>query len=467
MKDIKDLLDKTTDLPEPLKEELVDTFNSTVSQYIQEKLNVDVNKPLDLLATDPDFKRLVIAWDRNNPETTRAQLLRSFPAAFKDLQGNTIAEPLVDFLMDILHALISDTSLMQRLIRQMDKNAAEKGEEVEEPVAESASFKFTKLMVEDKNEYMQSEEYVLNSGYKFAFFANDELMPVSPEEATHKVFVKTVTVSDSASEVEPEAGEEKPSMDGEGSEEFTFVAKKMVALEWKPEYGGVGTEEVKAAGEEEELEVPENEEEPEISEKEEELVDKVNEYLEYVTEEFIKENKVNIEAGIKMELAENLINGLRKLLSENDIMEFSKKDAVAKLEERLKMNEDAMNSIYEKNIELFKENKKLRQELFEQKVASTMKAVFEEEQFSESAQEKIKSLFKFVNLTGDETEQDIRNKIMEITESLGSFKGVSPKEKVKKLFETEKVSAIETGKPSKDQEKIQEEIIKEVLKNNF
>lgn len=479
MKDIKELLDKTTDLPEALKEELVATFSETVQQKLQEKLNIDVNKPLELIATDPDFKRLVTAWDRNNPETTRAQLLRSFPAAFKDLQGNTIAEPLVDFLMDILHALVADTSLMQRLIRQMNQMADEKEQGAEELQQESAldsGFKFLRILTEDANDYLQKEEYVLNAGYKFAFFANDELMPVSPEEATHKVFVKTVTVSNADVEEpedqpeENEESEETPVEEAEGDTEFSFVAKKMVALEWQPEFGGVGTEEVEKAEEPKEEEEPEEvetevPEEDEVPVEDEDLVDKVNEYLEYVSDEFIKENKVNIESGIKLEIAENLITGLRNVLVENNlVVDDKKKDIITKLEEKIKSNEEALNSIYEKNIELFKENKKLRQQLFENKVEMVKNEIFAEENITEAAKEKIQKLFKFVTFTGNETEEEIANKIHELKESVITPIGgpTSSSNKVKALLETDKVEFI---KPQPSQKEDVEETIKKYLKN--
>ena len=480
MRDIKELLDKTTDLPEPLKEELVDTFKASVKQFVQEKLNIDVNKPLELLATDPDFKRLVIAWDRNNPETTRAQLLRSFPAAFKDLQGNTIAEPLVDFLMDILKALISDTSLMQRLIRQLDKNAREEGSS-EETEGIQEGFNFIHILAENDEDYLEKEKFVLDSGYKFAFFANDELMPVEKDQATHKVFVKTVTVSNStepaepAEPVEPEENEEASDTEEvtpkESSDsEFSFVAKKLVALEWKPEYGGVGAEEEEEEEEEEESESVEDKnlrlsDEEEVPEDESELVDKVNEYLEYVTEEFMKENKISIESGLKIELAENLINGMRRLLAENNIMEDkTQKNVVSSLEEKLKMNEDAMNSIYQKNIELFKENKQLKEKLFQQKVSSVMKEVFESENIPETTQERIKNLFKFVSLQGNEEDEEIKNKILEIKESIVISKPekTNVKEKVRSLFETEKMRYVA---PKNEPKKTPEEEITELLKN--
>ncbi len=473
MKDIKELLDQTIDLPDNLKEELSKAFRDAVQEAAGSPWkNIDVNKPLELLATDPDFKRLVTAWDRNNPEVTRAQLLRSFPAAFKDLQGNTIAEPLVDFLMDILHAIVSDTALMQRVIRQLDKDAREAGKGEGEmtpevpatPVKEDFDgFKFLRVLVENADEYKQKEDYVLKAGYNFAFFANDELMPVPMEEATHKIFVKTVTVEDK-DETE------------EGEAELSFVAKKMVALEWKPEYGGVGVEdqEKPEEGEEEPVEGAEGEEfEPEteadIPVEDEEFVDKVNEYLEYVAKEFIKENRIAIESGLKVELAEKLIHGMKALLTESNL-KISENDnkVITDLEEKLKMNEETINSIYSKNIELFKENKALRKQIFEAKVQKVSDEVLSDSSLSESAKEKVKNLFKMVNYSGTETEDEIKNKLSEIKENFVSNKpatSLNEEVSVKKLFETDKVKLVDP-QPT-NEEKNPDTVIKEVLKSLF
>ena len=44
------------------------------------------------------------------------------------------------------------------------------------------------------------------------------------------------------------------------------------------------------------------------------LVEKVDSYLNYVVEEWMKENELAIERGIKGEIAEDFISGLKKLI---------------------------------------------------------------------------------------------------------------------------------------------------------
>ena len=49
------------------------------------------------------------------------------------------------------------------------------------------------------------------------------------------------------------------------------------------------------------------------------LVEKVDDYLDYVVEEWVTENKVAVEQGIKTQIAENFINGLKNLFENHYI----------------------------------------------------------------------------------------------------------------------------------------------------
>jgi len=458
---IKPILENTVDLPEVLKDKLEEEFQKNVYSTLTEALNINVEKPLELLITDPDFRRLVTAWDRKNPEVTRAQLLRSFPAAFRDLQGNTLAEPIVDFFMSILNALSSDTSLMQRLIRALEKDKggqtpAESGEEG--PVTES--FRFLRVLVENAEEYMEKEQYVLNADYRFAFFANDEFMPVPKEEATHKVFVKTITVEDEKED-----------------SEFSFVAKKMVALEWKPEYGGVGVEEEKPSSEkepesEEEMpdvegelpELPDADEELEKDEENEELVKKLDEYLDYVVQEYFRENQIAIENGLKVELAENLLKGIKHVLTENNVEVVE--NALPKIQEyekKIREYEDSLNSLYEKNVSLFKENKSLQKALFEAKKNQIVDSLIQESGIVDVKAEKVKKMVSLVKFNGNENDQEIKEKVLSIIREGLVFEKTSTEEKPKKLFKESKFEQLEEKKQENVEANLDKEII-EILK---
>jgi len=56
-----------------------------------------------------------------------------------------------------------------------------------------------------------------------------------------------------------------------------------------------------------------------LQEQQVELAEKVDEYLSYVVEEWYKENKIALERSLRAEIAENFIEGLRNLFTDNFI----------------------------------------------------------------------------------------------------------------------------------------------------
>ena len=90
-----------------------------------------------------------------------------------------------------------------------------------------------------------------------------------------------------------------------------------------------------------------------ISEK---LSEQVDSYLEYVAEEWMKENELAVEQGIRAEIVENFMTGLRGLFEENyiDIPE-EKVDLVDELASKVTELESSINEEMERNIELRKE----------------------------------------------------------------------------------------------------------------
>jgi len=90
-----------------------------------------------------------------------------------------------------------------------------------------------------------------------------------------------------------------------------------------------------------------------------EIVEKVDGYLNYIVEEWMKENELAVEKGLKGEIAEDFISGLKKLFESHyiDIPEEKYnviEDQAAKIEELNKK----LNESIEKNVELNKDNAK-------------------------------------------------------------------------------------------------------------
>ena len=90
-----------------------------------------------------------------------------------------------------------------------------------------------------------------------------------------------------------------------------------------------------------------------------EIVEKVDGYLNYIVVEWMKENEEAVEKGLKSEVAEDFISGLKKLFESHyiDIPEEKYnviEDQAAKIDELIKK----LNESIEKNVELNKENAK-------------------------------------------------------------------------------------------------------------
>ena len=127
--------------------------------------------------------------------------------------------------------------------------------------------------------------------------------------------------------------------------------------------------------------------EQDIAKAKEELTEKVDSYLSYVVEEWMKENEIALERGIKGEIAEDFISGLKKLFAEHYIDVPDEKynvleDQASKIEEL----EKKLNEQIEKNVELNKDNaEKSRKEIMAE-VASDL-ADTAKEKFAKLAEE--------------------------------------------------------------------------------
>jgi hypothetical protein len=86
-----------------------------------------------------------------------------------------------------------------------------------------------------------------------------------------------------------------------------------------------------------------------------ELTEKVDDYLTYVVEEWVNENKLQVERGIKVELAENFIFGLKKLFESNFIdVPNEKYDVLDELYSTIEDQNDQLNGAMNENINLKK-----------------------------------------------------------------------------------------------------------------
>jgi len=159
-----------------------------------------------------------------------------------------------------------------------------------------------------------------------------------------------------------------------------------------------------------------------------EMVEKVDSYLNYVVEEWMKENQIAIERGIKGEIAEDFIGGLKKLFEDHYIDVPDDKynvleDQASKIEEL----EKKLNESIDKNVELNKANGDLkRQDIIDET----------SEDLADTAKEKFNKLAEEVEYSN---EDDFRTKVSTIKESYFG------KKEVKKDDEIDNVAAGESS----------------------
>lgn len=138
----------------------------------------------------------------------------------------------------------------------------------------------------------------------------------------------------------------------------------------------------------------------------ESLSSRLDDYLEYVVEEWTKENELAIESGIRAEIVENFMEGLRTLFTENyvDIPE-EKVDLVDELAAKVQELETSVNEEMEKNIEVSKQ----LQELKKEQIISSVS-----EGLSETQVDKLQSLAEGVEF---KNEEDYAKKLEMVKES--------------------------------------------------
>jgi len=93
--------------------------------------------------------------------------------------------------------------------------------------------------------------------------------------------------------------------------------------------------------------------EEEVSAIKEELTDRVDAYLEYVAEEWITDNQLAIEQGLKAEMTESFLTGMRSLFEEHYVnIPEEKYDVTTAMVEKLDEMEDKLNEQIKSNIAL-------------------------------------------------------------------------------------------------------------------
>ena len=159
----------------------------------------------------------------------------------------------------------------------------------------------------------------------------------------------------------------------------------------------------------------------EISETKNGLVDKVDSYLNYVVENWMDENKLAVQSGLRTEIAEKFMNNLKDLFTESyiDVPE-SKVDLVDELAQEVEELEEQLNNQTGQSIAMQEELEGYKRDAIIREASKDL---------AETQIEKLKSLVEKVDFDDEET---FTNKVATIKESYF-------KQRANKYGETEEV----------------------------
>ena len=136
------------------------------------------------------------------------------------------------------------------------------------------------------------------------------------------------------------------------------------------------------------------------------LSEAVDKYLSYVAEEWSKENELAIERGLRSEMTDNFIDGLKTLFVEHYVeVPEDKYNVMDELANRLDEMEDKLDSEVSRNMELSEELDSMKRDSVVREACKDL---------SESQQEKLVSLAKGVDFTSTE---DFSEKVSELKEA--------------------------------------------------
>ena len=163
-----------------------------------------------------------------------------------------------------------------------------------------------------------------------------------------------------------------------------------------------------------------SEKETEMETFKEDLTEKVDTYLNYVVEEWTKENELAIERGLKGEIAEDFISGLKQLFEDHYIdVPDEKYDVLEAQSEKIAELEEKLNESIQKNVEMTEDNSLLVREQVISEVSDDL---------AQTEIEKFKGLVEDVDFTGEES---FREKLSTLKESY--FPKVKPAEGVRAI----------------------------------
>ena len=237
--------------------------------------------------------------------------------------------------------------------------------------------------------------------------ATDEV--VSEEETTEEEEV----IEEESIDIEADV---QALLEGEElSEEFQEKARTIFEAAIRSKVSEI-TESIKAQYEETLVE--------EVKEIKAELQERLDSYLEYVADEWVSENELAIEHGLKTEMTESFLEGMKKLFEDHYVtIPEEKYDVIESMVDKLDEMESKLNEQIDKNVAL---NKRLAE--------STADVIFSEvtEGLAQTQRDKLATLAENVEF---ESENGYREKLETLKESYFPSKPSTPTSKSENLTE--------------------------------
>jgi len=250
---------------------------------------------------------------------------------------------------------------------------------------------------------------------------------VAEEETTEVEETQEVVAEEETTE--EEVVEEKIDVDAdinaliEGeklSEEFETKARTIFESAIKAKVAEL-SEQVKISYEEKLVE--------EVSSIKKELQERVDSYLEYVSSEWLEENQLAAEAGLKTEMTESFLEGMKSLFEEHYVtIPEDKYDVLNSMVDKLDEMENKLNEQIKNNVAL---NRRLAE--------SVADVIFAEvtEGLADTQREKLADLAENVEF---ESEADYREKLVTLRESYFPSKPGTQRDKSENLSEGDEAS---------------------------
>lgn len=162
----------------------------------------------------------------------------------------------------------------------------------------------------------------------------------------------------------------------------------------------------------------------EVASAKESLAERVDSYLEYVSDEWMNENQLAVDSGLKTDMTESFLQGMKGLFEEHYVsIPEDKYDVLESMVEKLDDMETKLNEQIEKNISL---NSRLSESVAEGVLDQVSEGL------AQTQKEKLASLSESVEF---ESEAQYREKLETLKESYFNQKTVSTQSKTETLSE--------------------------------